>query len=173
MLMIERTNRASTIVSRIQRNHGLEHATLHLIGEKYPHLALAGYSDVQGFWIVGNVEAGIVIAAATEALERMRMGERQLAIHANCGTNFMTSGILAGLTAWLTMIGDTSTCKKKLDRLPILLILVTLAIIISRPFGMLIQSRLTTSGEPITLEVTRIVSRKNSIGWTHRVFTQG
>jgi len=171
--MIERTNRVSTIVSRIQRNHGLEHATLHLIGEKYPHLALAGYSDVQGFWIVGNVEAGIVIAAATEALERMRMGERQLAIHANCGTNFMTSGILAGLTAWLTMIGDTSTCKKKLDRLPILLILVTLAIIISRPFGMLIQSRLTTSGEPINLEVTRIVSRKNSIGWTHRVFTQG
>ena len=41
---------------RIRRNHALEHATLQVLVEKYPELRMAGYSDQNGFWLVGKVD---------------------------------------------------------------------------------------------------------------------
>ncbi len=105
MTTAERTNHFPSPFSRLQRNHGLEHATLHMLAERHPHLSLAGHSDMGGFWILGNVETEDLRAAVNEALTRMQQGEHELSIHPNCGTNFVATGALAGLAAWTGMLG--------------------------------------------------------------------
>src|SRR5512146_3538660 len=90
-------------ISRVRRNHGLEHATLHILSERHPGLPMAGHSDFGGFWIVGNLEVDDLQSAVDEALERMNNGEEELAIHPNCGTNFATAGVMAGGAAFLAM----------------------------------------------------------------------
>ncbi len=42
-------------VSRVRRNHGLEHATLHILSQSGPKRPLAGHSDTRGFWVLGDV----------------------------------------------------------------------------------------------------------------------
>jgi hypothetical protein len=142
--------------SRIRRNHGLEHATLHLLGQRFPNLPIAGHSDSGGFWIIGNIPAEAVSAAAEDALQRLRAGQRQLAIHPNCGTNFATSGIFAGTAAWLAMAGGNSRLRDRLERLPVAIVMATLALFLSRPVGMLLQERLTTSGDPGELQLVEV-----------------
>jgi len=43
------------LVSRIRRNHGLEHATLNILSQRFPNQTLAGYSVPAGFYILGDV----------------------------------------------------------------------------------------------------------------------
>ena len=69
------------IVSRVRRNHGLEHATLHILSQRYPKRSLAGHSDTGGFWILGDVSIEDVYEAVEEALSRLRNGEKHLAVH--------------------------------------------------------------------------------------------
>ena len=45
----------SPVVSRIRRNHGLEHATIHILSKKFPGARLIGHSDARGFWLVGDL----------------------------------------------------------------------------------------------------------------------
>jgi hypothetical protein len=142
--------------SRIRRNHGLEHATLHLLGQRFPNVPIAGHSDSRGFWIMGNIPAEAVSTAAQDALQRLRSGQRQLAVHPNCGTNFATSGIFAGTAAWLAMVGGSARLRDRLERLPVAIVMATLALILSRPVGMLLQERLTTSGDPGKLQMVEV-----------------
>jgi hypothetical protein len=72
------------VASRVRRNHGLEHATLHVLAEHLPRVNLAGHSDPNGFWIVGDVSTEDVIDAAAEALRRLKEGEHELAVHPVC-----------------------------------------------------------------------------------------
>src|SRR5512144_1708270 len=95
----------SPILSRIRRNHGLEHATINVLTEIFPYRNLAGYSYPGGFFIVGDVPTEHLREAATEALSRMNNGERQLAIHPNCGTNYAVAGFVSGLLVWFSMLG--------------------------------------------------------------------
>ncbi len=143
-------------LSRIRRNHGLEHATLHLLGERFSNVPIAGHSDSRGFWIIGNIPAEAVSVAAQDALQRLRAGQRQLAVHPNCGTNFATSGIFAGTAAWLAMLGGSRRLRDRLERLPVVIVMATLALFISRPVGMLLQERLTTSGDPGELQLVEV-----------------
>ena len=83
-------------ISRIRRNHGLEHATLHVLANRHPGKRMAGYSDLSGFWIVADLPGQEIKDAADEALQRLSQGEHKLAVHPNCGTNFATAGSLAG-----------------------------------------------------------------------------
>jgi hypothetical protein len=161
------------ILSRIRRNHGLEHATLHILSQRFPRQALAGHSDTRGFWIVGDVPTEDIQQATQEALQRMRSGEGQLAIHPNCGTNFAASGILAGLAAFLAMLGAGRRFRDKLERLPLVATMATLALILAQPLGFYLQERVTTSGEPGALEVVEIKPSKRGRVVAHRVLTQG
>jgi len=169
----------SDLVSRIRRNHGLEHATLHVLGRRYPNQPLAGHSDINGFWIVGNVSTEDLQSAIAEALQRMRSGEVKLAVHPNCGTNFVTSGVLAGAAAGLAMWGAGRRLRDTFDRLPMAMMLATVALIVAQPLGLMLQERVTTSGEPGDLRVVeiRVYQRraaKSLKGATsHRVITVG
>jgi hypothetical protein len=160
-------------ISRIRRNHGLEHATLHLLAEKYPRTPLAGHSDWNGFWILGDVPTEDIRLSVSEALQRLRTGEHSLAVHPNCGTNLATSGIFAGLAAGLAMFGAGQRLRDKLDRLPAAIMLSTFALLLAQPVGLLIQERVTTSGEPGDLQVTAINLSSRGQVKAHRVLTEG
>ena len=158
--------------SRIRRNHGLEHATLTTLARRFPRQPMAGYSDLGGFWIVGNLDTEAVAEAAMEALERLRKGERALAIHPNCGTNFAVAGTLAGLAGAATMLVG-GTRKQKLERLPLAAVLATVMLVAAQPLAYQVQSRLTTSGEPGGLNITDVLRQEQGKIVLHRVHTQG
>jgi hypothetical protein len=160
-------------LSRIRRNHGLEHATLNVLTSKYARLSLAGHSDHQGFWIIGEVPTEALEEAANQALARMQAGEHDLAIHANCGTNFVAAGIIAGLTAWITMLGSGRKIGQKLERLPLVISFTTIALVVSQPLGPLLQARVTTSGEPGTLSIKEIVVTSQGPFKAHHILTEG
>jgi hypothetical protein len=173
MTTAERTNHFISPFSRLQRNHGLEHATLHMLAESHPHLSLAGHSDLGGFWILGNVETEDLRGAVSEALTRMQNGEHDLAIHPNCGTNFVATGALAGVAAWTGMLGSGRSTRDKFDRLPIVIGLATLALLAGQPLGLLLQARVTTSGYPGDLEVVDVEPSQRGKMRAHRVATRG
>jgi len=161
------------IISRIRRNHGLEHATLHILANYLPHTMLAGHSDMGGFWIIGDVPSETLHVAVQEAITRLRAGENSLAIHPNCGTNYATMGSLAGLTGAVAMLGSGMRLRDKLNRLPLAAFLATLSLLISKPLGLLLQMRVTTSGIPGLLEIIMITHRKQGRVTVHRIQTRG
>lgn len=161
------------VISRVRRNHGLEHATMHILGNRFPTIGFAGISDPGGFWIFGNVELDDLSAAVVDALSRLRAGEHNLAIHPNCGTNFVTTGVIAGFAAWLAMLGFKKGFKAKLDRLPQVITLTTLAIMVSQPLGNKLQARVTTDGNPGNLELSGIQVFERAGMLTYRINTKG
>jgi hypothetical protein len=160
-------------ISRVRRNHGLEHATLHILAERRQGRPLAGYSDLRGFWIVGEVDTEELKAAVDEALQRLNTGESQLAVHPFCGTNLATAGVLAGGAAALAMFGAGRRTRDKLDRLPLAISLATLALVFAQPLGMTLQRQVTTSGAPGSLRVVRVIPQPRGQIKAHRVLTEG
>jgi len=134
-------------------------------------MALAGHSDASGFWILGDVSIEDVQGAVDEALSRLRAGEHRLAIHPNCGTNFATAGVLAGLAAGAAMLGGQSK-RDRIERLPLAALLATLALIVAQPLGALIQEQFTTSGDPGELRVVEIVVNRRGRWRAHRIATR-
>ena len=112
------------MLSRIRRNHGLEHATINILSVRFPYLRLAGYSFPGGFFILGEVPTADLREAVAQALSRMANGERTLAIHEHCGTNYVASGFVVGFLTWLGMAGAKSN-RDKVERLPLVISLAT------------------------------------------------
>jgi hypothetical protein len=160
-------------LSRIRRNHALEHATLQILAARNPGYRMAGYSDTQGFWMVGRVPTEEISSAVEEALLRLEAGEHSLAVHPNCGTNFAAAGALAGGVAWLAMLGSEGGWKKRIDRLPMLMSLVTVVLIIAQPLGPMLQARVTTAAAPRGMRVTGITRQMRGDAPLHRILTQG
>ena len=159
--------------SRVRRNHGLEHATISVLSKRHPGIRLGGHSDGGGFWILGEVSTEDLTAAVNEALSRLRAGEEHLAVHPNCGTNFVTSGVFAGLAGALAMLGVGPRKRDKLERLPLAAVFATMALILSQPLGLLFQQRVTTSGVPEGLQVVSITRKKRGGMTAHRISTRG
>lgn len=158
-----------TPLSRIRRNHALEHATLHILARQFPQVSMAGYSNTGGFWIFGNVTTEAVRAAAHEALQRMKNGEAGLAIHPYCGTNFLANGFLAGGTGALAMWGAKGGVRDRLERLSLAISLATIALVFGQPLGFAIQKYITTSGQPDTLQIIDVQQQSPT---QHRVLTR-
>jgi hypothetical protein len=162
----------SSRLLRIRRNHGLEHATIHVLTEKNPRRSIAGHSDASGFWLFGNLSLEETKASVEEALTRLRAGERNLAVHPNCGTNMVVSGAAAGVFGALAMSGAGNKRGAFLERLPLAVLLSTLALIVARPLGMRIQERVTTSGDPGDLKILEICQSQRGNLILHRVETR-
>ena len=159
-------------LSRIRRNHGLEHATITILSQRYPTRQMAGYSFPGGFFILGNIPTPDLREAVVQALSRMNNGERYLAIHPNCGTNFAASGFVAGLLGWLGLAGAKSK-RERVERLPLVILLATLGLMISQPLGPAIQKRITTSGDPQGLAIVDVYPLRIGQLPLHRVVTSG
>ena len=56
------------LILETRRNHALEHATIHVLGGRYPHVHLVGRSTASGFYIYGPLATQEVAGAASEAL---------------------------------------------------------------------------------------------------------
>ena len=160
------------IISRIRRNHGLEHATITLLSQRFPYLRMAGYSFPGGFLLLGDVPTEQVREVVAQALARMNNGERNLAVHPNCGTNYVVSGLVAGTLAWLGMTGAKSK-RDQLERLPLVITLATLGLIFSAPLGPKVQLHITTSGDPQGLSIVDIFPIRFGQFSLHRVITEG
>jgi hypothetical protein len=160
-------------LSRIRRNHGLEHATLHVLSKRFPDKSLAGHSDTKGFWLLGDIPTEEVESAVDEALARLKTGEKSLAVHPNCGTNFATAGTMAGLAGAAAMFRVGPRKRDKLDRLALAATLATLALMMAQPAGLFLQRYLTTSSEPDSLEVLQIIPSRRGRLKAHRIITQG
>jgi Domain of unknown function (DUF6391) len=141
------------VISTIRRNHGLEHATIHVLTSRFPRLSMVGHATVSGFNLYGEVETAQVETAANEALARIRAGESRLVIHPNCGTNFATAGMVAGLAAWLASMG-----RGGFNKLPRMMLASTVGLLFAMPLGLRVQEHITTSavvGAAAILGVTR------------------
>ena len=143
-------------VRRVRRNHGLEHATIHVLSRRLKDLTLAGRSTMTGFYLYGNVPTADVEAAAQEALHRLRGGEHGLAIHPNCGTGLVTAGLLTGVAALAGTKGMRDTFKDRLSRLPSVILLSTFALVVAQPLGLILQQYFTTSGDPGDTEIVDV-----------------
>ena len=163
-------NSVSLILHSIRRNHALEHATIQILSARKKYSFLAGYSDWRGFWVLGDVDTLDLQNAAREALSRLKGGESHLAVHPHCGTNFAVSGLLAGSAAMLALAGANSS-RKKLERFPLLISLVTLALIASEPLGPKAQQHLTTCPQPGSLEIAGVQVVPGQFTRAHRVLT--
>ena len=144
------------VVSRVRRNHGLEHATLHILSLKFPNKLMAGHSTSNGFRIMADLPLEAVQEGVDEALERLRSGEQNLAVHPNCGTNFVTAGTFAGLAGASAMLGVKRRTQDVLERLFLAAGLATIALIAAQPLGMLLQAKVTTSGDPGEMSIESI-----------------
>ena len=131
-------------VNSIRSNHALEHATFHVLEGKGSKAGLIGLSDAGGFWVVGNVASGLLLDSAHDALTRLQGGEAQLALHENCGTNLIVTGAITGGMAWLGMLGSGKGFFRKLERLPVVILLASIGLMIAQPLGPIIQEKVTT-----------------------------
>lgn len=146
------------LLGSIRRNHALEHATINILRRKGVRGALGGISGPTGFWLMGKVDPTLLQEASEEALRRLRGGEKQLAIQQQCGTNYVVPGVLAGLAAWIVMIfpgkGDW---KDKWERLPLVMMFVTIVTILAAPLGPLVQEKISTDADPRGMQITGIM----------------
>jgi hypothetical protein len=145
----------------VRRNHGLEHATIHLLARKIRGLRLSGRSSAFGFMLIGEVPTAQVEAAVRDALARMKKGEASLAVHPNCGTNLVTIGTLTTLAAYAGL--GLKRERVLGNRFGGVLALMMLAVLVGGPLGMALQKHITTSGEPGDLELVSVTRRAYAI----------
>jgi len=155
------------VIARTRRSHALEHATIQLLSRHRPAVALTGRSTPDGFYIYGHISTQELQSAVQEALSRLRGGARHLAVHSRCGTNLVTAGILAGLVSFLTMLPGSDRSRR--ERLPLVLLFVTLTLFLAQPLGPLVQQYVTTEADLSATTVAQIT--RSSLGRVpvHRV----
>ncbi len=164
------------LVSRVRRNHALEHATMQVLAEQHGTMRLVGRSSFWGFTIYGDVDTEDLLDAAREGLRRLKAGQRAMAIHPNCGSNYAVAGTIAGLGAFLAMGGLSRNKEERftdrLARLPLACAVGTLGVILSRPLGTAFQAHVTTEADVGGLCI-RGVTRSERAGTTaHFVQTE-
>ena len=152
------------LISRVRRNHALEHATIHVLSERVHRFGVQGNATWGGYYLnlYGDVDLAAVEESAREALRRMKAGQNQLAIHPNCGTVLLTTATLTTLTGQAVFAVEQK--RARLDRLdmgsflailPTAVLAVVFAIIVSRPMGMYLQT-FTTDGQPGDLHIREV-----------------
>jgi hypothetical protein len=135
-------------------------------------MAAMGYSDAGGFWIVGNLATEAVRDAVDEALARLQKGEAQLAVHPNCGTNYVVAGTLAGSLGWLVMAFSQGNVRRRFQDWPLVVMVTTFGFILGLPLGILFQKRVTIEPQPGGMKVVEIrVYRARGVT-IHRVNTR-
>jgi hypothetical protein len=162
----------TAFVRHVRRNHGLEHATIHMLSRQIKRLRVVGRSDARGFYLYGDVPTEAVQSAVREALDRMRKGEHDLAIHPNCGTNLVTAAGLAAAAVFAALAGSERDRGGKFARLPLVVVGIMGALIMAQPLGTRIQRNVTTLGDPADLEILDVKCHERGSLTIHRVQTR-
>lgn len=154
-------------LAQVRRNHALEHATVHMLTRRVPRLKIAGYSIHAGFFVLGELETAQLEAAADEGLRRLRRGEHQWAIHPNCGTSLLTSGLMVAVSALLAS-RFTRRREELPMRLPTTILFSMVAMLLARPLGINLQRDITTEATMGGLRITgvhRLISTPIIVHW--------
>jgi hypothetical protein len=160
-------------ISRVRRNHALEHATMHVLGEWHHSIKMVGRSSLRGFYIYSDVPTENVLAAAQEGLRRLRVGQWQMAIHPNCGSNLAVAGVLAGVGAFLALGGKSRSRLQRLSRLPLACAAAVVGVLLAQPLGPILQARVTTEANVGDLRVLGATRQKRASVVVHFVRTGG
>lgn len=161
-------------IRRVRRNHGLEHATIHILNRR--RYRLSGRSSDKGFVLLGEAPTEQVESAVAEALQRMKAGEHKLAIHPNCGTNLVTTGLLATATAFLGFAGRGR--RQCWERFPMMMVLMMAVVFVSLPLGLSLQRHFTTEGDPGEMELVSVTRETMTLPFNgqeitlHRIATR-
>ena len=165
------------LISRVRRNHALEHATMCVLSERYRDLKLVGRSSLWGFYIYGNVPTEGLLVAAQEALRRLKAGQRRMAIHPNCGSNLAVAGILAGVGAFLALGGLSKHRPRgllqRLARLPLACTAAMLGVVLAQPLGAALQAYVTTQADVGDLRIVGVTQERKASILVHHVRTEG
>ncbi len=140
---------------RIRQNHALEHATITILSQLIPDLAVSARSSSTGFIIFGDVDLGLLRRALDEALRRLQAGEAELAIHPNCGTNLAVG---VSLVTVGTMLGMASRHPR--TRVAAAAASSMAGLMAGRPLGEFVQKHVTTLPDLQGVRVTEIFRRK-------------
>lgn len=138
-------------ISIIRRNHGIEHATVHVLSDMNPEIRLVGRADTEGFNIYGDVDTQQLEQAAQTALKRLQGGEGYLAVHPRCGTQIVVGGLLAGVAAVAAM-----GRRPRLSKVPEVILATTIAAFLSPQLGLVVQEKFTTSPDAAGARFARI-----------------
>jgi hypothetical protein len=144
-------------ISIVRRNHGIEHATVHVLTTHDPSIRLVGRADTTGFNIYGDVPTDALESAAQEALARLQNGEGNLAVHPRCGTNLLVAGLLTALAAVIAL-----GRKPSLKKIPDVILATTFAAYVAQPLGLSLQQHVTTSPDARGARITGI--RQSQMG---------
>jgi hypothetical protein len=158
-------------ILKTRRHHALEHATLQVLSRNYPQIPTMGYSDAGGFWVVGNLATEAVRDAVDEALSRLQKGETQLAVHPNCGTNYVVAGTLAGSLAWLVMASSQGNMRRRFQDWPLVVMVSIFGFILGLPLGIKFQRQVTIDPQPGNMKVIEIRIFKVLGVPVHRIHT--
>ncbi|MBK6433463.1 DUF6391 domain-containing protein [Candidatus Amarolinea dominans] len=148
-------------MSIVRRNHGIEHATVSLLTARRADRRIVARSNTRGFIIFGEIETQELELATKEALRRLQAGDAHMAVHPNCGTNFVTSGMLAGLAAWAVTVLSTQGERKRSawEALPTAFTAATLALFVAQPLGHTLQEFVTTSAQVQGVRLGQVTRR--------------
>jgi hypothetical protein len=146
------------VIQTIRRNHALEHATITILRRKGELGALGGISGLKGFWLLGDIDPTTLQEAVDEALQRLKAGEKHLAIQQQCGSNYAIPGMLAGFAAWLIMImPGKKNLKTQFNRLTMVMLAVTMVTIFAAPLGPVAQQLFLTDADMGDMRVAGIM----------------
>ncbi len=160
------------IISRIRRNHGLEHATIHVLSEKHQGFSAQGNSNHNGFYlnIFGSVTEEDVTNAVEEAFTRMKGGEHSLAVHPNCGTVLLTTATMTTLAAQAAFAveqfrqrSDRTDAQVIAGGFPSAILATVIALILARPAGLHIQENYTVEGDLKEMQLVRVKPIKPNV----------
>ncbi len=144
-------------IRRTRRNHGLEHATVHILSRRLKNVPMLGRSTDAGFVLYIDAPQEQVEAAVREALRRMQAGEHSLALHPGCGTSRLTTGLATALAGIVSLSGASR--RDGFNRLPLVVLLMILAVLVAEPLGIALQRHFTTEGDPGDLRIVSITQR--------------
>ena len=139
---------------RVRQNHALEHATISLLTQRNPRSVLRGRSTANGFYVYGELELEDLRECTAEALERLRNGEPEMAIHPRCGTNLAVAGMMAGLSS--VLVGEIPPRRNRYSR-AVLASLISL--FFAPPVGLYVQKRFTTQTPSAGMSVVDVAKR--------------
>jgi hypothetical protein len=151
MNVVSQVSQQMLLGSAVRQNHALEHATIVLLSKAFPDVRLAGVSFAAGFFVFGDVPTEAIKPAAEQALNRLRNGEPEMAIHERCGTNLAVAGILTGLSAM-----SVAKLRKPYNTFNNVILASTAALVLARPLGLLVQKYFTTRTPNGSMHITGV-----------------
>ncbi|MGH9868639.1 MAG: DUF6391 domain-containing protein [Candidatus Polarisedimenticolia bacterium] len=125
-----------------ERNHALEHGTIHFLRQKYgKRYKLSGRADVQGFRVAGARSESDIQKAFARLLQEIRAGNTDIVVKRGCGSNMVTAQAIGLLLLTVLAVAVIIAAPPVSMVLAAVVVILLVALPLRYPLGMRIQSR--------------------------------